>query len=217
MNWVLIHIIYILITGAIALICYYFKNNLFIVTKPIPVLGLAIFQIINLLFFNSSTYLIFIIFISIALFFGMIGDILLVKNKFILGMLSFIVGHIFYIMRFKQYKWDLPFYIFIIIGIVSILFGIFITATMQESKKKGLIIPVWCYIIIISVMLLAAINFEFNIKRGFPYYIIGASLFYISDAILSIDNLVKEFKISMLFILITYYLAQMFISIGTIL
>ncbi len=216
MNWLLIHIIYIIITGSIALICYYFKNNLFIFTKPLPVLGLIIFQIINLFFFSNSI-LIFGIFIAIALFFGMIGDIFLVKkNLFIAGMLSFVVGHIFYIMRFKQYKWDLPFYVFIIVAILSFLFGIFLTNKMEPEKKKSLLIPVWCYIIIISLMLLAAINFEFNAKRNFPYYIVGALLFYISDAILSIDNLIKEFKISMLLVLITYYFAQMFISLGTI-
>lgn len=218
MSWLFIHIVYLLITSTISLICYYFKNNFFIITKPLPIFGLIIFQIVNMIFSNNSTYFIFIILISIALFFSMIGDILLIKkNLFIPGMLFFMLAHIFYIIRFKEYKWQLPSYIFIIIGAISILFGSFLTIKMPKDKKKGLIIPLWCYILAISLMLLSAINFEFNIKRIFPYYFIGAILFYISDAILSIDSFVKKFKISMLFVLITYYFAQMFISLGTIL
>ncbi|HOJ64279.1 MAG TPA: lysoplasmalogenase [Spirochaetota bacterium] len=217
MTFLLIHIIYITITGTIALLCYYFKNNLFIWTKPLPVLGLVIIQIINLLFINTSYHYIFIIFISIALLAGMIGDILLAKkNMLIMGMISFVIGHIFYIMRFKQYKWSMPIYITIIVVAISVLFGIFLSIKMDPAKKREFLIPLWCYITIITLMLLSAINFEYNVKRGIPFYFIGALLFYISDAILSIDKFIKEFRLAMLFVLITYYPAQMFLSLGTI-
>lgn len=217
MNFFIFHITYTIITGTIALLCYYFKNRLFILTKPLPVLGFIFIQIINLLFFYTSSHPLFIIIVSLGLFAGMIGDILLVKkNTFLFGMISFVIGHILYIIRFKQYRWDIPFYIFLIVGIISILFGVFLTLKMNNEKKKQFLIPAWCYIIIISLMLLSSINFEFGIKRAIPFYFIGGLLFYISDAILSIDKFIKEFKLSMLFVLITYYSAQMFISLGTI-
>ncbi|MGE7762006.1 lysoplasmalogenase [Peribacillus sp. NPDC097895] len=144
--------------------------------------------------------------ILLGLFFCMLGDGLLIW--FVIGLSAFLIGHLFYIAAFFKlwtFSW-LRFATIFPIGIYSTLIGREIVVSLIEKGESSLIIPVICYVTVISLMGWAAF------MTGNAAAIIGGVLFVISDSILSWNKFIGDVSYSGPLIMLTYYAAQFCIA-----
>jgi len=186
------------------------------ITKPFLMPLLIFYLLIETNSFDSSIKK----WVVLALSFSWIGDVLLMfeslnGNFFIFGLLAFLLAHIFYIILFDQVrvKEKVKQIIFPLLPIAIYYF--FLISLLQphlgEMKK-----PVSIYGLIICIMLSFAIDL-WRIKDRLVslYVILGAFFFVISDSILAINKFYKSFEYAGIAIMLTYGIAQLFITIGT--
>lgn len=157
----------------------------------------------------------------LALVFSWLGDVLLLFVRdhsmfFLLGLSAFLVAHIFYILffhfvrvreRIKSRWWlVLP---------VAVYYGLLIA--LLNPYLGDMLFPVRIYGIVISFMLMLALHMTYikNRQAGM-LMLLGAVLFVLSDSILAINKFYQPFKSAGLFIMLTYGLAQLFLTIGAI-
>jgi uncharacterized membrane protein YhhN len=151
-----------------------------------------------------------------ALTFSWIGDIILLfANKgeiyFILGLVSFLISHVFYIVLFskqtitKSINNKLSF----ASGIGVILLYFLGMITTLGPKLGSLTIPVIVYAIVISSMLFFALKGSFQ-WNTIPYQavLIGALFFIASDSILAFNKFYEPIPYASFLIMITYLAAQ---------
>lgn len=160
----------------------------------------------------------------IALMACWIGDVSLMfvglnANWFMIGLLSFMVGHIFYIITYRQHRSEstenglltvqkIRFSIPVVLagtGLVVILFPFL----------GGLQFPVIVYATAIIVMVMNAIfRFGRTNSRSFWLTFAGAVLFMISDSLLAINKFLGEIEMGGTLIMLTYIIAQFMIVEG---
>lgn len=190
----------------------FYSKRLFSKTLLIPILILY--------YIFSSKNIIFTL--IIALFMSFLGDtFLLFENKktyFKLGLFSFLISHIFYLLTFlitSKFLKGVPPYIFIFL-IFYILYGLFFYKSLfpeiEEVKKEILI-----YIIVIILMSFFTIPrfYIFPLKNSLSVFI-GSILFIISDSFLSLQIFKGKIKRNSILIMLTYGLAQFLIVFGFI-
>ncbi|MBK5485598.1 lysoplasmalogenase [Peribacillus sp. TH16] len=144
--------------------------------------------------------------ILLGLLFCMLGDGLLIW--FVIGLSAFLIGHLFYIAAFLNtwsFSW-IRFATILPIAGYSTWIGREIVLSLIEKGENSLIIPVICYVTVISLMGWAAF------MTGNVAAIIGGLLFVISDSILSWNKFVEDITFSGPLIMLTYYTAQFFIA-----
>jgi len=73
---------------------------------------------------------------------------------------------------------------------------------VADSDEAELIVPVGVYIGVISLMVASAIG-----TRN-PFAIVGASLFYCSDALIAWNKFVKTYPWGRIAVIVTYHLGQ---------
>lgn len=154
-----------------------------------------------------------------ALFFSWAGDVLLIFQEnnsifFLLGLSSFLLAHIFYIVFFhririkeglKSNSWLLLVVVVYYAALISLL-----SPFLGEMK-----IPVRIYGIIISFMLMLAMHMLFiKNKAAGQWMVWGAGLFVISDSVLAINKFYQSFEAAGILIMLTYGVAQLFIVKG---
>lgn len=180
--------------------------------KPLPLALLVIFSFF-LIFKDSPSdaYPITIWLMVLGFFFGLLGDIFLLKERFFLaGLSAFLIGHILYTIYFII---SAPFYFsflpVLLLTLTSLIYGAVLISNLIRKNKKQYIVPVIFYISGISIMVLSGM--------GMPEYFIfsGCLLFAVSDTILSINKFIKNFASAELFILSTYFTGQFLIFFGT--
>jgi uncharacterized membrane protein YhhN len=133
------------------------------------------------------------------------GDLfLLFEWGFLLGLGSFLLAHVFYIISFKK-KVQHQIWKFwpIILSLYAAILLVFLYPYLNEMK-----IPVAIYAVVICTMMYGAI------KTHHRNLIIGALLFVISDTLLSVNLFVQPFLILNFLVMITYILAQWFLVKG---
>jgi uncharacterized membrane protein YhhN len=157
--------------------------------------------------------------ILLALFFSWAGDVLLMfepKDKifFLLGLSSFLIAHIFYIVFFhfvrvrEKIKGN-PWFLVVVVIYYAVLIN-FLSPYLADMK-----IPVLVYGIVISVMLMMAMHMLFiKNKPAGKWMMIGALMFVMSDSILAINKFYQSFETAGILIMLTYGLAQLFIVEG---
>ena len=164
------------------------------------------------------------IFIILALLFGWIGDIMLIKKKrrnvFKIGIISFLLGHLCYILVFLGI---LGFFsgneavinYYGLFGYIPIMIigGIFIFRLIKPFKEMKPIVII--YMIIIESMSLWALQ-VFIFRPGFAGVLIffGGILFLISDTMLSYYSFRKIKVPGAVAIMVLYILAQTGIVMG---
>ena len=157
-----------------------------------------------------------------ALLFSWIGDcILLFTHKgelyFIFGLVAFLIAHILLIVLFtKQNSANLSF--------KKPLFWIgFTCATIYLAGILSLLLPnlgdlsfpIVGYALTITIMLKTAIKGVFDWKENSKYAVlIGATFFVTSDSILAINKFYSPMALASFWIMITYLIAQFFITDG---
>lgn len=201
--------IYLVISAIYLLITAFNQEEMARVVKPflLPILLVAVYHTEN---FSTKKILL------TALTFSWIGDVILLfadrgEIYFILGLVAFLLSHIFYIVLFnkqtisKTISNKLSFGAGI--GLIVIYFSMMITTL--GPKLGSLTVPVVIYAIVISTMLYFALKGSFQWK-AIPYHsvLIGAVLFISSDSILAFNKFYEPIPAASLLIMVTYLLAQ---------
>ena len=201
--------IYLVISAIYLLITAFNQEEMVRVVKPflLPILLVAVYYTEN---FSTKKILL------TALTFSWIGDFILLfadrgEIYFILGLVAFLLSHIFYIVLFnkqtisKTISNKLSFGAGI--GLIVIYFSMMITTL--GPKLGSLTVPVVIYAIVISTMLYFALKGSFQ-WEAIPYHsvLIGAVLFISSDSILAFNKFYEPIPAASLLIMITYLLAQ---------
>lgn len=145
------------------------------------------------------------LFFILGLIFSFLGDFfLLLKSGFLLGLGSFLLAHIFYIISFKKRSLSrVSVGVIVVLLLYLVLLISFLFPHLKEMK-----IPVIIYGIIISTML------YFSIKTQEKLLIVGALFFVISDSVLSVNLFVSSSLLLNLLVMITYVLAQVLLVKG---
>ena len=192
-------------------------------SKP-AILGLLIvYFVVNLLKSkqrNSFGYL-----ILVGLIFSLGGDVFLIFQGeasiyFILGLGSFLIAHVVYIAAFtktylvnheikflQKYGWAM---------LLVVAYGWFFFNAIKDFLGS-MIGPVLIYTMVISLMLLIALNrFRKVSTASFLWIAAGAFFFVASDSLLAWNKFVRELDHSHLLIMLTYGLAQYGITRGAL-
>lgn len=191
------------------------KNNKGIyITKPLLMPMLIIFYVLSTTDINWL--------IVSALIFGCIGDILLMlpRRQFILGLISFLVGHMFYIKAFIDpiLNHNIA-YIMVFLIIPYIIYNMLVLGRFVPYKKLNNTTKFFggLYLIVISIMGFSSTIRIFYIE-GFKFYstFIGAMLFITSDCLIALNSVVYNAKNKGAYIMTTYIIAQFLIVLGCI-
>lgn len=158
-----------------------------------------------------------------ALFFSWLGDVLLLLEKrfeplFAFGLLAFLLAHILYILFFlelrKRNRINQKFnvFAFIAVSVYSTVFYIFLYPHLSFLK-----LPVFIYVAVISLMLLACIHaFNFE-KNSFGWVCLaGTILFVASDSILAFNRFVIPIPFGSLLVIFLYGIGQLLITEGAL-
>jgi len=148
-----------------------------------------------------------------GLIFSLAGDIFLMlpKDRFIAGLGSFFIAHLFFIFAFSS---DFGPYLGWGYLIPLILYvAIFLKILLPHTKKMT--IPVITYALVLLAFLWQASGRAYILGGSSPALaFFGAVFFVASDSILAYDRFVKGYKYATLFIMLTYWLAQVFIALS---
>ncbi|WP_370048409.1 lysoplasmalogenase [Lysinibacillus sp. RC79] len=178
-------------------------ENLILIFKVIPMLLIIILAATpkNL---GIKKYQLLIV---IGLVFCMIGDYTL--QWFLIGLTSFLIGHIFYIIAFfSTNERQVPTWAKIVLLVYGASMAVWIAGTVFSSGEVVLGIAVIAYISVILTMGWTAI------RTGSTFATIGALLFISSDSYLSINKFVMPLPFSHEIIMLTYYSAQILIALS---
>ena len=157
-----------------------------------------------------------------AFLFSWIGDILLMSDAslfFILGLSAFLIAHIIYIIAFtkslRQKKNTLlkqKFYLALSFYLVAAIIFVIL-----QPHLLNLMIPVLFYTLILTTMVVSALNLYGQIpKKAWLLILAGAFLFMISDTSLAFNKFYSPLPFSNLIIMSTYVAAQYLIMKGTL-
>ena len=147
-----------------------------------------------------------------ALVFSLVGDVFLMLpgNYFIPGLASFLVAHIFYIALFRQGQGWFPSKR-ALVGVLAVgaaMYGI-VWGGLNDPVLK---MAVAAYVTVISLMAAQAIGRATTTDDAASRWVaVGACVFMVSDSLIAINKFVTPVALSSLWILATYYCAQMLI------
>lgn len=151
--------------------------------------------------------------ILVGLIFSLAGDIFLMlpTDRFIAGLLSFLIAHLCYIAAFtsgKGFQFSIPW-------LIPCLFIGGVMLALLWPHLGRLKIPVLIYMIVILVMLWQALG---QLGRGVQLSsflaAVGAILFVVSDSSLALNRFREPFAAGRALVLSTYYLAQWLIALS---
>jgi uncharacterized membrane protein YhhN len=141
-----------------------------------------------------------------ALVLCLIGDVFLMlpQDLFVFGLGSFLLGHIAYIVGMHVDGVDGPRFLIgiVIVMVLLAVIGTRILRGVRAGSDPALAGPVVAYMFVISAMVASAIGV------GHPAGVLGAGLFYASDALIAWNRFIGETRHGRLAIIVTYHLAQ---------
>jgi len=178
-------------------------------SKPITtilIILLAVLQQVEV----SETYKYLII---IALVFSLVGDVFLMlpTDKFIQGLISFLVAHIFYIVAFTLGFG--PYFEFSLLVPAAIYAVIFLWILLPKTGKMKPAVII--YSLTLMVFLWQATGrFYYIAETTALLTLFGAILFIISDTILAYSRFLKKYKFSQTLIHLTYWGAQVLLALS---
>ena len=154
----------------------------------------------------------FDVLLLLALVFSLGGDVFLMLpgNYFIPGLASFLVAHIFYIALFRQGQPWFP-------SKRALLGVLAVGAVMYSIVWGGLTDPVLkiavaAYVTVISLMAAQAIGRAGALDDAAARRVaLGACIFMVSDSLIAINKFIVPLELASLWILATYYAAQVLI------
>ena len=158
----------------------------------------------------------------LALLFSLAGDILLMlpKNLFLPGLLTFLLAHIAYIFALSIVLPPLnlaSLFVALMVGMTSVQIYRRVAAGLESSGETRMKIPVLLYTSAISVMvILALLTLVSNEWENYRALLLsaGALLFFISDTWIAWDRFVEPLKYRHLRVMSSYHLAQVCLCLG---
>jgi len=151
----------------------------------------------------------------VALVFGLLGDVALLSDslpRFRAGVAAFLVGHLAYLGCFAALGLTMPAWSWT--GLAVLAVALFATRGVVPGTHRlagrALSVPVAVYSVVIGAMLLCAWF------TGVPLVALGATVFVVSDATLSIDRFVRPIPHAHLILMVTYHLGQALIVAGVL-
>lgn len=176
-------------------------------------LSSAMFVLVGLLAHTTTDYATWIV---IGLILGALGDLLLIPSDkpswFIAGLVSFLLGHIAYVVAFGNLL-DINKVNFFII--VPLGFFASIVYTVLLPNFGSLRLPVLAYFIVISLMVFFAVNVGLDNDYATAFrqlVVLGAIAFYFSDLAVAIDRFVKPRFDNSIWGLPLYYIGQFMLA-----
>jgi uncharacterized membrane protein YhhN len=155
------------------------------------------------------------IWLLVALVFGLLGDIALLSDslpRFRAGVAAFLVGHLAYLVCFTSLGLAMPAWSWA--GLAVLATALYATRGVVPATHRAsgysLSVPVAVYSVVIGAMLLCAWF------TGFALVALGASVFVISDATLSIDRFMRPIRHARLLLMVTYHVGQALIVAGVL-
>ena len=163
-------------------------------------------------------------FFLFGLAFSLLGDILLLPtiDRFIPGLLSFLLAHLAYLAGFNPNFPQLSLSAILIIAAGLLLSGvIFSRIAMQvRSKHPRLLIPVLVYAIALSGMAISALLTQVRVEWRTSAALLcssGALLFYLSDTLLAWNRFVSPIRQGRATWMVAYHLGQFLLIAGVLL
>lgn len=162
---------------------------------------------------------------GMGILFSLAGDVLLISSSdrmFMLGLVAFLLTHVFYLIGFRDQlfhvtTWSVILFFVIFLNATRLLRHI--VNTMRAKGENALAIPVTVYGLVISLMLYAAMSTLFDTTWTSAAALLvsgGAFLFLISDLILAWVKFVNPINQGRLLNIIAYYLGQIGLVAGVI-
>jgi uncharacterized membrane protein YhhN len=203
----------VLLSARLTIAAHYLRPNrptLFYIFKPLTTILILVVALLPGTFLSDP----YARAISLGLLFSLFGDIwlMLPGNRFLFGLVSFLLAHICYIFAFLPgapaggFPWAvLP---FLIIG--GSLLG-YLWPALSPSLKAA----VSLYVAVIVAMVALAVNRAVGrFSTDTLFAAIGALLFLASDAILAIDRFRRPFHLAQSAILGSYFIGQLMIALS---
>lgn len=162
---------------------------------------------------------------TLGLLCSLAGDVFLMlpKERFLPGLISFLVAHIFYLIGFSQPSANFNVASLIILSIIlttGLMVYRRIAAGLVSGGQDKLKMPVLMYSLVISLMLFSALNTltrpDWRLLAALSVSI-GALLFFLSDTLLAWNKFVSPLRNGRLLVMITYHLGQIGIALGAVL
>ncbi|WP_245597985.1 lysoplasmalogenase family protein [Ottowia thiooxydans] len=151
--------------------------------------------------------------LALALGLSMLGDVaLMFEGYFIPGLVAFLLAHLAYIALFKR---DVPWFPSRGALAATLSIGLAMYAFLWTGGlPPALRIPVAAYVTVIALMAAQAIG-RFRISGDQPSMMValGACFFMLSDALLATNRFVSPLPLAHLWVLSTYYAAQILITV----
>lgn len=146
-----------------------------------------------------------------GLCFSLLGDLLLLypPQSFYHGLISFLIAHLFYIAAFAPagiagltLLWA---FVYLVLGTILYL--------LLRPELGTMKLPVTLYLIVLTTMgAFATGRWSGGEDPGSIFALAGALMFILSDALLGYDRFRMRFRGAQVFVLGTYYVAQMLIA-----
>lgn len=148
-----------------------------------------------------------------GLLFSLVGDVFLMlpKDRFIAGLASFLLAHLFYIAAFGLHGGtDAPLWLWVVVALGALAS---IASLLPNAGK--LRIPVACYSLVIAAMALTALARGMNVDTPAANLAAsGALLFVASDSLLGFNRFVKPFAAAEALLLSSYFCGQLLIALS---
>jgi len=141
--------------------------------------------------------------IILGLIFSAIGDVCLVwNNLFIIGMLAFGIGHVYYTLALGFRPLKLHF------GLIMSLFGVGMLLALHEGLSGIFLYAVPVYSVLLATMSWRALSFEAADSVMKFIISLGGLSWAASDSILAYDKFVTPVPYAQILIMSTYYFGQ---------
>lgn len=181
----------------------------FYLFKPLTI---ALMMLIAVMGGDADSYLYFVL---AGLAFSLLGDVFLMlpKDRFIPGLVSFLIAHILYSVAFwQQFDGPMVWWLPSLIGAAGVIIFLLLLPNLG-----ALLVPVGLYIAVIAQMAWGAGEFWMaEHSQAAAYAFGGALMFMVSDTVLAFDRFKGPFRTSVLLIMGTYFCAQGLITLSAI-
>ena len=157
-----------------------------------------------------------------GIFLSMLGDVFLMlpREQFIAGLVSFLLAHVTYIVGLSSGAFPLnvaTLFLAASVGLVAVRLYHRIAARLAASGQAALQKPVLAYAIVIGVMLFSALLTLVRAEwAAGPALLVsaGAFLFFLSDTMLAWNRFVEPLTHGKLKVIVTYHLGQLALVAG---
>ncbi len=146
----------------------------------------------------------------LALAGSLAGDVLLLaQDQFLAGVAAFLLAHLAYLALFKQ---GLPWFPSRRALAATLLLGVAVYASVWRGVPAELRLPIAVYVVAIALMAAQAIGRALVLRdKASMGVAVGACFFMLSDSLLAIDRFTVALPAASVWILATYYTAQILI------